>query len=57
MEPVALDMRINGDLKGSEIAARMGYSQMQVSRLLNRAIARLRELTDPELERIDQQRP
>jgi RNA polymerase sigma-B factor len=48
-ERVALDMRIHHDLKQSEIAARMGCSQMQVSRLLTRAIARLRTLTDPEV--------
>jgi RNA polymerase sigma-B factor len=49
-ERVALDLRIHEDLKQSEIAIRMGCSQMQVSRLLSRAISRLRELTDPELE-------
>jgi RNA polymerase sigma-B factor len=49
-ERVALQMRIHDDLKQSEIAERLGCSQMQVSRLLSRAIARLRELTDPELD-------
>jgi RNA polymerase sigma-B factor len=48
-ERVALDLRIHEDLKQSEIAVRMGCSQMQVSRLLSRAIFRLRELTDPEI--------
>jgi len=49
-ERVALEMRIHEDLKQSEIAERMGCSQMQVSRLLSRAVHRLRELTNPELD-------
>jgi RNA polymerase sigma-B factor len=47
LEHRALQLRIDGDLKQSEIAERMGCSQMQVSRLLRRAQATLRELTDP----------
>ena len=48
-ERVAIDMRIHDNLKQSEIAERMGCSQMQVSRLLSRAVSRLRELTAPEV--------
>jgi RNA polymerase sigma-B factor len=47
LERRALELRIEGELKQSEIAERMGCSQMQVSRLLRRAQANLRELTDP----------
>jgi RNA polymerase sigma-B factor len=47
LERRALELRIEGDLKQSEIAERMGCSQMQVSRLLRRAQTNLRELTDP----------
>jgi len=49
-ERTALEMRIRDDLKQSEIARRLGCSQMQVSRLLGRAVHRLRELTDPEID-------
>jgi RNA polymerase sigma-B factor len=49
-ERLALQMRIHDGLKQSEIAERMGCSQMQVSRLLGRAAHRLRRLTDPELD-------
>jgi RNA polymerase sigma-B factor len=49
-ERIALNMRIHDDLKQSEIAEHMNCSQMQVSRLLSRAVARLRELTDPEID-------
>jgi RNA polymerase sigma-B factor len=41
-----LFLRFSEDLTQSEIAARLSVSQMQVSRLLRRALARLRELTD-----------
>jgi RNA polymerase sigma-B factor len=47
LERRALQLRIDGDLKQSEIAERMGCSQMQVSRLLRRAQASLQELTNP----------
>jgi RNA polymerase sigma-B factor len=47
LERRALELRIDGDLKQSEIAAQMGCSQMQVSRLLRRAQANLQALTDP----------
>ena len=40
-----LYLRFAEDLTQSEIAARVGVSQMQVSRLLRRSLARLRELT------------
>ena len=39
----ALDLRLRYSLKQSEIAALMGCSQMQVSRILRRAAERLRE--------------
>jgi RNA polymerase sigma-B factor len=41
-----LFLRFSEDLTQSEIAARLGVSQMQVSRLLRRSLHRLRELTD-----------
>ncbi|MGN6167081.1 MAG: sigma-70 family RNA polymerase sigma factor, partial [Solirubrobacteraceae bacterium] len=39
-----LEMRFSGELTQSEIAKRIGVSQMQVFRILHRALARLREL-------------
>jgi RNA polymerase sigma-B factor len=50
LERKALELRIDGDLKQSEVAERMGCSQMQVSRLLRRAQANLRVLTDPPVQ-------
>jgi RNA polymerase sigma-B factor len=47
-EREVLYLRFGEDLTQSEIAERVGVSQMQVSRLLRRSLARLRELTDPE---------
>jgi RNA polymerase sigma-B factor len=41
-----LYLRFQEDLTQSEIACRLGISQMQVSRLLRRSLQRLRELTD-----------
>jgi RNA polymerase sigma-B factor len=41
-----LFLRFSEDLTQSEIAERVGVSQMQVSRLLRRSLGRLRELTD-----------
>ena len=41
-----LYLRFGEDLTQSEIADRVGVSQMQVSRLLRRSLRRLRELTD-----------
>jgi RNA polymerase sigma-B factor len=41
-----LFLRFSEDLTQSEIATRLGVSQMQVSRLLRRSLACLRELTD-----------
>jgi RNA polymerase sigma-B factor len=41
-----LFLRFSQDLTQSEIAERVGVSQMQVSRLLRRSLQRLRELTD-----------
>jgi RNA polymerase sigma-B factor len=43
LERAALVLRMNGDLKQTEIAAAMGCSQMQISRLLRRAVERLHE--------------
>jgi RNA polymerase sigma-B factor len=41
-----LFLRFTEDLTQTEIADRVGVSQMQVSRLLRRSVQRLRELTD-----------
>jgi RNA polymerase sigma-B factor len=49
-ERTALQLRLEHNLKQSEIARRMGCSQMQVSRLLRQAAAHVRELTDPTLD-------
>jgi RNA polymerase sigma factor (sigma-70 family) len=49
-----LFLRFGEDLTQSEIAERVGVSQMQVSRLLRRSLQRLRDLTDdrqPKLKR------
>jgi RNA polymerase sigma-B factor len=43
LELRVLRLRFGGELTQSEIAARVGVSQMQVSRLLRRALARVRE--------------
>jgi RNA polymerase sigma-B factor len=45
-EREVLYLRFVEDLTQSEIAARVGVSQMQVSRILRRSLARLRELAD-----------
>jgi RNA polymerase sigma-B factor len=45
LEREALRLRLSEDLKQTEIADRLGCSQMQVSRLLRRAAATVRELT------------
>jgi RNA polymerase sigma-B factor len=47
-EREVLYLRFSEDLTQSEIAERIGVSQMQVSRLLRRSLVRLRELTDSE---------
>ena len=47
LERRALQMRLGEDLRQQDIAAMLGCSQMQVSRLLRRASARLRGLMDP----------
>ncbi len=46
IECEALTLRLTGDLKQIEIAERLGCSQMQVSRLLRRAAAHVRELME-----------
>lgn len=48
LERTALSLRMQGDLKQSEIARAMGCSQMQVSRLLRRATDRLHEQLGPD---------
>ncbi len=50
LERVALTLRLERDMKQTEIAQELGCSQMQVSRLLRRAAARLHEMTDPDLK-------
>ena len=50
LERQALVLRLHSDMKQTEIARELDCSQMQVSRLLRRAAARLRQMTDPELE-------
>jgi RNA polymerase sigma-B factor len=48
LERQVVVMRFFHDLKQSDIAARIGYSQMHVSRLLRRALARMRtQLLEP----------
>jgi RNA polymerase sigma-B factor len=44
-----LFLRFGADLTQSQIAERVGVSQMQVSRLLRRSLQRLRDLTDDRL--------
>jgi RNA polymerase sigma-B factor len=45
-ERMILHLRFNEDLSQAEIADRVGVSQMQVSRLLRRALARLRPVVE-----------
>jgi RNA polymerase sigma-B factor len=47
LERRALQMRLEANLRQQDIAAQLGCSQMQVSRLLRRAAAGLREMMDP----------
>jgi RNA polymerase sigma-B factor len=49
LERQALSLRLNADMKQTEIAQQLGCSQMQVSRLLRRAARRLTDLIDPSL--------
>ena len=42
-----LQLRFVGEMSQSEIAAQIGVSQMQVSRILSRSLDRLREIADP----------
>jgi RNA polymerase sigma-B factor len=51
LERRALSLRIDSDMKQTDIAAELGCSQMQVSRLLRRAAGRLHEFTDPSVDR------
>jgi RNA polymerase sigma-B factor len=50
VEREVLRLRLQEDLKQTEIATRLGCSQMQVSRLLRRAATRVEDLIDPRLE-------
>jgi RNA polymerase sigma-B factor len=50
LERKALTLRLERGMKQTEIAQELGCSQMQVSRLLRRAAAKLREMTDPVLD-------
>ena len=50
-EQRVLELRFDGELTQSEIAKRIGVSQMQVSRILRGALAHLRELALPEYGR------
>ena len=50
LERKALTLRLERGMKQTEIAEELGCSQMQVSRLLRRAAAKLREMTDPDLD-------
>jgi RNA polymerase sigma-B factor len=47
LERLALGLRLEDDMKQTDIARRLGCSQMHVSRLLRRAAERLREELDP----------
>lgn len=49
LERRALTLRLERGLKQTEIAQELDCSQMQVSRLLRRAAAKLQEMTDPDL--------
>jgi RNA polymerase sigma-B factor len=51
LERRALALRLSDNLKQTEIAERLGCSQMQVSRLLRRATTRLGEMLDPPVGR------
>jgi RNA polymerase sigma-B factor len=50
LERRALQMRLEADVRQRDIAANLGCSQMQVSRLLRRAAAGLREMMEPTQE-------
>jgi RNA polymerase sigma-B factor len=50
LEREALRLRLEGDLKQTEIAAALGCSQMQVSRLLRRGATRIKDMIGPPLE-------
>src|SRR5262249_31287705 len=52
-ERMLLNLRFNEDLSQSEIAKRLGVSQMHVSRLLARAVARLQAVAAADDARYD----
>jgi RNA polymerase sigma-B factor len=47
-ERLVLTLRFAEDMTQAEIGERIGVSQMQVSRLIRQALARLRECAGPE---------
>lgn len=49
IEREVLELRFAEDLTQSKIAERVGYSQMHVSRILRRALEKLRQATSPEV--------
>jgi RNA polymerase sigma-B factor len=56
LERKALMLRLERGMKQTEIAQELGCSQMQVSRLLRRAAAKLREMTNPDLDGVSGRR-
>jgi RNA polymerase sigma-B factor len=46
-EQMILRLRFQDELTQAEIGARVGVSQMQVSRLIRQAIARLQNIAEP----------
>ena len=52
-EREVLALRFIGDCSQTQIAERIGVSQMQVSRILRRTLSRMSELVDPEPAALD----
>jgi RNA polymerase sigma-B factor len=52
-ERAVVRLRFEHDLTQSEIGTRLGISQMQVSRVLRRSIAKLRTIADVEPEVVE----
>jgi RNA polymerase sigma-B factor len=55
-ERVVLGLRFLQDMTQTQIATRLGVSQMQVSRLIRRALARLQQVADKDRLRGDRAR-